>query len=175
MKDNSVIKSLMERRSIRFFKPDKIEEELLDTVLEVGTYAASGMNKQSPIIVVIHDEPTKDRIRKMNMQVMGVPKRERFFGAPTLIIVFADKNVHTHVEDGSLVMGNMMNAAHALGLGTCWVHHAREEFETEDGIALRREWGISDDYVGIAHLVIGYPDCENPEPKPRKEKYIYKV
>ena len=175
MKNNSVIKSLLERRSIRFFKPERIDEELLDKVLEVGTYAASGMNKQSPIIVVVHDEPTKDRIRRMNMQVMGVPKRERFFGAPTLLIVFADKNVHTYIEDGSLVMGNMMHAAHALGLGTCWVHHAREEFETEDGIALRREWGIPDNYAGIAHLVIGYPDCENPEPKPRKEKYIYKV
>lgn len=174
-KDNPIIKGLLDRRSIRFYKPDKIEEELLDTVLEVGTFAASARNLQSAIIVVINDEPTKDRIRKMNAQVMGTPKRDRFFEAPTLIVVFADSNVPTFVEDGSLVLGNMMNAAHALGLGSCWVHHAREEFETEEGVALRREWGIPDNYSGIAHLTLGYPDCEHPEPKPRKEKYVYKV
>jgi nitroreductase len=172
---NEVLKTIYERRSVKKYTDKPVPTELLNEILNAGSWAANGKAWQAPVMVAVTDPETREILRRLNATILGNPDADPFYGAPTIVVVLSDSDRFTYVEDGSLVMGNMMNAAHALGLGTCWVHHAREEFETEDGIALRREWGISDDYVGIAHLCIGYPDCENPEPKPRKEKYIYKV
>ena len=174
--ENKVIDSLVSRRSIRSYRPEQIKDEELEAILKAGTYAASGRNRQSAIMVAVQDKATRDKLSKMNGAVMG-REEDLFYGAPTVIIVLADKTVPTHFEDGCLVMGNLMNAAYAVGVDSCWIHRAREEFESEEGKALLREWGVenAENYVGIGHCILGYRDCEYPKPIPRKENYIYKV
>lgn len=166
------LQDLMTRRSIRKFKPDQVKEEQLQQILEAGMYAPTGMGAQSPIMVVIRDEETMEQLRRMNAAVMGNPDSNPFYGAPMMILVLADKSRGTYVEDGSLVMGNLLNAAHAVGVDSCWIHRAKEEFESEEGKALLRKWGISGDYAGIGHCILGYADVAQPEPKPRKEGYV---
>ncbi len=171
---NQTILDLLQRRSVRQFKEEQVAEELLDIVLQAGTFAPTGMNRQSPLIVAVQNRATIEKLRKMNAAVLGDPDADPFYGAPTVIVVFADKTVRTYREDGSLVIGNLCNAAHAVGLGACWIHRAREEFETEEGKELKKAWGISDDYEGIGHCILGVP-AVIPETKPRKENYIIKI
>ena len=171
---NEVIKNLVERRSIRKFKPDLIPQEDLDTIIKAGTYAATGMGAQSPIIVAVTNKEVRDKLSAMNAEIMGTTS-DPFYGAPIVLIVLADKNRPTYVYDGSLVMGNLMEAAHSLGIGSCWIHRAKEEFESPEGKAMLKEWGIEGDYEGIGHCVLGYADCELPEAKERKEDYVYYV
>ncbi len=171
---NQTIRDLLQRRSIRQFKDEQVSEELLDIVLEAGTFAPTGMNRQSPLMVAVQNKETIEILRKMNAAILGNPDADPFYGAPIIIVVFADKNVRTYREDGSLVIGNLCNAAHAVGLGACWIHRAKEEFETEEGKALMKEWGIAENYEGIGHCILGIPSVI-PETKPRKENYIIKV
>ncbi|MBR6514619.1 MAG: nitroreductase [Clostridia bacterium] len=173
--ENIVLKSLKERRSIRSYKDKQVEEEALQAILEAGTYAATGMNRQVPIIVCVQDKQTIEQLRRMNAEIMGTPDKDPFYGAPTVLIVLASTERPTYVEDGSLVLGNLMNAAYAVGVDSCWIHRAKQEFESEEGKALLKKWGIEGDYVGIGHLILGYRDCELPAPSPRKENYIYRV
>ena len=173
--ENIVLKSLKERRSIRSYQDRQVEEEALQAILEAGTYAATGMNRQVPIIVCVQDKETIEQLRRMNAEIMGTPDSDPFYGAPTVLIVLASTERPTYVEDGSLVLGNLMNAAYAVGVDSCWIHRAKQEFESEEGKALLRKWGIEGDYVGIGHLILGYRDCELPAPAPRKENYIYRV
>ena len=173
--DNQVLQCIKERRSIRSFEPKPVEDEKLSAILEAGTYAASGMGMQSPIMVVVKDDETKEQLRKMNAAVMGNPDTDPFYGAPVIVIVLADKNRGTYVEDGSLVIGNLMLAAHSLGVGSCWIHRAKEEFESPEGKALLKKWGIAGDYAGVGHCILGYVKGDYPPAKPRKEKYIYTV
>lgn len=173
--ENIILKALEERRSIRQYKPTLIEEEKLQAILRAGTYAATGMGKQSPIMVVVQDPETREVLRRMNGSIMGNPDMDPFYGAPTIVIVLADRTIGTCVEDGSLVMGNLMNAAYAVGVDSCWIHRAKEEFDSEEGKALLKKWGIEGDYVGVGHCILGYRDCEYPDAKPRKENYIYRV
>lgn len=171
---NETLKTLKERRSIRKYKKDQISEEQLNQILEAGTYAPTGVGKQSPIMVVVQDEQTIKEISKINAEIMET-NTDPFYGAPTVVIVFADKDVWTHVEDGSLVMGNLMNAAHAVGVDSCWIHRAKEVFETPKGKELLKKWGIEGNYVGIGNCILGYRDCEYPEAKARKESYIVRA
>ena len=173
--ENAVLKALEERRSVRSYQSRQVEEEALLAILRAGTFAASGMNRQSPIIVAVQDKDTIAKLTKMNAAIMGREGSDPFYGAPTVVIVLADPEVRTYVEDGSLVLGNMMNAAHAVGVDSCWIHRAREEFATEEGKALLQAWGIDTRYVGIGHLILGYCDTDKPEAKARKENYIYRV
>ena len=173
--ENIVLKSLKERRSIRSYKDKQVDEEALQAILEAGTYAATGMNRQVPIIVCVQDKETIEQFRRMNAEIMGTPDKDPFYGAPTVLIVLASTERPTYVEDGSLVLGNLMNAAYAVGVDSCWIHRAKQEFESEEGKALLKKWGIEGDYVGIGHLILGYRDCELPQPSPRKENYIYRV
>ncbi len=173
--ENIVLKSLKERRSIRSYQGRQVEEEALNAILEAGTYAATGMNRQVPIIVCVQDKETIEQLRRMNAEIMGNPDSDPFYGAPTILIVLCSTERPTYVEDGSLVLGNLMNAAYAVGVDSCWIHRAKQEFESEEGKALLRKWGIEGEYVGIGHLILGYRDCEHPEPAPRKENYIYRV
>ena len=168
---NETIKNLIERRSCRKFKPEQIKEEELQLILKAGEYAANGRGKQSPIMLVLQNKEIIGKLSKINAEIMGV-NSDPFFGAPTIVIVLADKNVRTYIEDGSLVIGNLMNAAHSLGIGSCWIHRAKEEFETEIGKEFLKQWGIPDNYVGIGHCILGYPEGNLPEAKPRKEDYI---
>ena len=173
--ENKVVEALCARRSVRSFQYKQVEEDVLSEILRAGTYAATGRGRQSPIMVVVQDPEIRERIRKMNAQILGNEDMDPFYGAPTIVIVLADRSVSTCLEDGSLVMGNLMNAASALGVDSCWIHRAREEFDSEEGKALLASWGIDGDYVGIGHCALGYGDCEKPKAAPRKENYIYRV
>ena len=171
---NESLKTLIERRSCRSYKPDPIPAEILDQILAAGTYAATGMGKQSPIMIAVTDKETRDRLSRMNAAVMGA-SNDPFYGAPVVIIVLANRAVPTYLYDGSLVMGNLMNAAHALGIASCWIHRAKEEFESAEGKAMLKELGIEGDYEGIGHCILGYAAQESNTPAPRKEKYIYRI
>ena len=171
---NESIKNMIERRSIRAYKPDMVKKKDIEEIVKVGTYAATGMNRQSPVIIAVTDQETRDKLSAMNAAIMGTDT-DPFYGAPVVLIVLADKSRPTYLYDGSLVMGNMMNAAHSLGLGSCWIHRAKEEFESEDGKELLKKWGVEGDYEGIGHCVIGYVEGDYPETKPRKEDYVYYV
>ena len=166
--------TLKTRRSCRAYKPELIEEEKLNAILEAGTYAATGMGKQSPIILAVTDRALRDRLSKMNAAVMGADM-DPFYGAPEVVIVLANKEIPTYLYDGSLVMGNMMNAAADLGVASCWIHRAKEEFESEEGKAIPKDLGIEGNYEGIGHLVLGYAAKPENAPAPRKAGYIYRV
>ncbi|SET34995.1 nitroreductase [[Clostridium] polysaccharolyticum] len=164
---------LKTRRSCRNYKPEQIKDEELNAVLEAGMYAPTGMGMQSPVMVVVQKPEIIKKLSAMNAAVMGVDT-DPFYGAPTVVIVLADKTRSTYKEDGSLVLGNLMNAAHAIGLGSCWIHRAKEVFESQEGKAMLKEWGIEGDYEGIGHCILGYAETEAPA-KPRKENYIVRV
>ena len=171
---NETLKTLVERRSCRSYKSDPVPAEILDQILEAGTFAATGMGKQSPIMIAVTDQKVRDRLSRMNADVMGA-NNDPFYGAPTVIVVLADKAVPTYLYDGSLVMGNLMNAAHSLGIASCWIHRAKEEFASEEGKAILKELGIEGDYEGIGHCILGYAAQENKTAAPRKDHYIYRI
>jgi len=174
---NDTLKVLETRRSCRNFKPDMIPEETLEQIVRAGTYAPTGMGKQSPIILAVTNKELRDQFSEENRKIMGAPVgMDPFYGAPVVLVVLADKNRPTHIYDGSLVMGNLMNAAHAVGVASCWIHRAKEEFESEEGKALLKKWGIEGDYVGIGHCILGYAAEGGEAPaKPRKEDYVVRV
>ena len=168
---NETIKNLLERRSVRGYKEDLVPEEVLNEILEAGEYAPSGMGQQGTLMVVTQNPELVAKLSKMNADVMGT-ESDPFYGAPTVVVVFADSNMPTCVENGSLVMGNMMLAAHSLGLGSCWIHRAKEVFDSPEGKALLKAWGIEGDYEGIGHCILGYPlPGALPEAQPRKADY----
>ena len=170
---NATIKDLLERRSIRKYTEEQVREEDLEQVLEAGKSAPTGMNRQSPVIVVVQCPECRERLRRLAASVRGGnPDGDPYYGAPTVCVIFSDPDVMTYVEDGSLVIGNMLNAAHAVGLGGCWIHGARQMFDTEEGKALMAEWGVDPRDVGIGHCILGYADGAYPDKKPRKEDYV---
>ena len=171
---NDVIRSLKERRSVRAYREEQVREEELRQILEAATYAPSGMGKQSAVMVVVQDKETIAKLSKLNAAVMGA-EIDPFYGAPTVVVVLADRSSFTWKEDGCLVMGNLMNAAYAVGVDSCWIHRAKEVFEGEEGQALLKQWGIEGDYVGVGHCILGYRAGELLEAKPRKANYIYRV
>jgi len=171
---NETIKTLLERRSIRKFKPEQIKEEELSAILEAGIYAPSGANQQSALFVVIQDKETLKKLSAMNAAVLGKPI-DPYYNAPTVILVFADKSKITPVEDASLALGNMLNAAASLGIGSCWVHRTKQMFEKDEGKDLLRKWGITGDYIGVGSCILGYPDCEHPKAAPRKDNSVIRV
>ena len=166
------IANLMTRRSTRQFKEDMIPKETIAKIIVAGTYAPTGMNWQSPVIIAVTNKALRDRISGWNAKVIGNDS-DPFYGAPVVLIVLADKSRPTYLYDGSLVMGNLMNAAHAYGIASCWIHRAKEEFESEEGKALLKELGIEGDYEGIGHCILGYPAGEPTPAAPRKESYVY--
>ena len=172
--ENEVIKTLTERRSVRRYTKKQVEDEKLELILKAGTYAPTGMGSQSPIMVVVQDPETISLLSKLNAVAMG-SSGDPFYGAPTVVIVLADKNMWTCVEDGSLVMGNLMNAAFSLGVDSCWIHRAKEIFETKEGKELLKKWGIGENYIGVGNCILGYRDGELASARPRKNNYIYRV
>lgn len=171
---NDILRSIKERRSVRRYKPDMVPKEIINQIIEAGTFAASGHGKQSPIIIAVTDKETRDQLARMNREIMGA-KNDTFYGAPVVLIVLARKDSPHKVYDGSLVMGNLMLAAHALGLGSCWIHRAKQEFESEEGLALLEKWGVKGEYEGIGHCILGYADGNVLPPAPRKADYVYYV
>ena len=168
------LNTLKTRRSCRAYKPDHVEDEKIRAIIEAGTYAATGMGKQSPIIIAVKDQEVRDKLAKVNASVMGMDI-DPFYGAPDLLVVLADKAMPTYIYDGSLVMGNMMNAAADLGVASCWVHRAKEEFESEEGKEILKTLGIEGDYEGIGNLILGYAAKPAGEAAPRKTNYVYEI
>lgn len=168
---NETIQTLETRRSVRGFDPEKMPtDEMISQVVEAGEYAPSGRGMQCPRIVIITNKAVRDRLSKLNAEVMGT-ESDPFYGAPVILLVLADRQRPTYLYDGSLVMGNLMNAAHSIGLGSCWIHRAKEVFDSAEGKALLAEWGIDGDYEGIGHVALGYALHEPAAAKPRKKDY----
>ena len=173
---NETLKVLETRRSCRNFKADMVKEEDLKAIIKAGTYAATGMGKQSPVIIAVTDKKLRDEISEENRRIGGWAEGfDPFYGAPVILIVLADKEIPTHVYDGSLVMGNLMNAAQSLGVGSIWIHRAKEEFESDFGKNILKKLGIEGEYEGIGHCALGYAAEEAKDPVPRKENYVYRI
>ena len=164
--------NLLTRRSVRKYKPKMPPREVIEKVAEAGTYAATGKNQQSPIIIAVTNKDLRDRMSRLNAQVLGVDF-DPFYGAPVVLVVLAERSNPNHVYDGSLVMGNLMLAAHAMGLGSCWINRARQVFDSDEGKEILRQLGIEGDYEGVGNCILGYADGEVPQAGSRKENYVY--
>lgn len=171
---NEVLKTILNRRSCKSYLPDAVPEEIINQVIEAGLYAANGRGMQAPVILAVTDKALRDRLEQLNSQYLphgGTP----FYGAPAVLVVLADKAAPTYVYDGSLAMGNMMLAAEALGVGSCWIHRAKQVFDSEEGKQILSDLGIKGDLEGIGNLVIGYPSGAPKQPAPRKEGRVFKA
>lgn len=174
---NETMKVLKERRSIRAYQKEQITDAQLEAILEAGIWAPSAKGQQSPVVVAVQDPETIALLSRLNARVMGA-QNDPFYGAPTVVVVLADPKATNEVNcicDGALVMGNLMNAAWSLGIGSCWINRAREVFALPEGKELLRKWGLPEDLVGVGNCILGYRDCEAPQPKPRKEGYVVRV
>lgn len=172
---NETLRTLKERRSIRSYKAEQIRDEELNAILEAGTWAPSGMNYQTSVMVVVQDQETISYMSALNAQIQGRPGTDPFYGAPTVVVVLTDGAAKNGIRDGSLVMGNLMNAAASLGVGSCWINRAGELFDMPEGKDLLRKWGLPETLVGVGNCILGYADGPIPEPKPRKDGYIVRV
>jgi nitroreductase len=168
----NAMECMLTRKSVKSYKSDPVPKELIEQIIAAGLNAPSGLNKQSPIILAVTDKQVRDELSKLNAGKDPFFRADPFYGAPVVLVVLADKSAHTYVYDGSLVMENLQLAAHALGLGACWIHRAKETFETPEGKAILAKLGIEGDYEGIGNCVIGYTDVESPK-KPRRENRVY--
>lgn len=171
---SDMIEKLKSRRSIRKYSDKPVPQEMLDRIIEAGLYAPSGMGRQDSIIICVTDKKTRDALSALNAKIMG-GNADPFYGAPAVLIVLVKKDCPTGIYDGSLVMQNLMLAADELGLGSCWIHRAKEEFELEEGKQLLKKLGIEGEYEGIGHCIVGYADGEAPAPAARKENRIYYI
>ena len=169
---NEVLKAIYDRRSVKKYTDKPVPAELLDEILKAGSWAANGKAWQAPVMVAVTDHETRETLRRLNAEILGNPDADPFYGAPVVVAVLSDSERFTYVEDGSLVIGNMMLAAYSLGVDSCWIHRAREVFDTEEGKALKAKWGLGDNFIGIGHCILGYRDCDYPAAKPRKEGRI---
>lgn len=173
---NEAYENLLTRRGYHCYSPEPIPQVDLEKILRAGTYAPTGRDWQSPIILAVTNREMRDRLSKMNAAVLNNGVKDPFYGAPVVLAVLADKTIDTYLYDGSLVMGNLMLAAHALGYASRWIHRAKEVFETQEGKAILRQLGINaDQYEGVGHCILGYPGEEPPVPKPRKKNYVYYI
>ena len=170
---NEALKNLMDRRSIKKYKSDMVPMEIIDQICEAGKYAACGRGAQAGLIIAVTDKAMRDKLSAMNAAVMGTDT-DPFYGAPVVLVVLANKEVPTYLYDGSLVIGNLMTAANALGIGSCWIHRAKQMFESEEGEQILADLGIEGQWEGIGNCILGYAD-EVKEAKPRKENWIYKI
>lgn len=170
---NETIKTLKSRCSVKKYASMQVPDDILDAILEAGLYAPSGLNNQQVYTVAVRDRETRDLLAEMNTKLRGVTS-DTFYGAPCVIVVLADPRNGTWVEDGSLVMGNLLNAATALGVSSCWIHRARETFDTPEGKALLKKWGLPEQLRGVGNCILGYADGDTAR-KPRKEGRILKI
>lgn len=170
--ENVVLESLKNRRSVRKYSSRPVEDEKLEAILEAATYAPTGMGRQSPVIVMVKSEETVRKLSRLNAAVMGVDT-DPFYGAPMVAVVFGCKTAApTWLEDACLVAGNLLNAAHAVGVDSCYIYRAKQVFESEEGLSLLKQWGLDENYVGVANCILGYGEGPAPEAKLRKADYI---
>ena len=173
--ETEALEVLKNRRAIRKFKPEQITEEELQAVVEAGTYAPTGGGKQGVQIVVVQKPEDVAEVNRLNGAVMGNPNGKPYYGAPTILLVFETEDCMTHELDGAAVCTNLLNAAYAVGLGSCWIHRTKQAFASDEGKALLRKWGLSETLVGVASVALGYADGDAPQPKPRKADYVVRV
>ena len=166
--------NIIDRRSTKKFKADLVPDEIIEKIVKAGTFAPTGRGLQSPIIIAVTNPELRNKLSRMNADVLGT-NADPFYGAPVVLVVLADKSVNTHIYDGSLVMGNLMLAANALGVGSCWIHRAKEMFESDEGKEILKSLGIEGEFEGIGNCVLGYSDGYEPKDAPRKENYAYYV
>ena len=168
------IEALIHRRSCRNYSDRPVEAEKLARIIEAGQYAPSGMGRQPVTFVAVTDPATVERLSQLNAQVMD-SEGDPFYGAKTVVVVLVDRSVPTHLEDGSLAMGNLLNAAYALGVDSCWIHRAHEVFDSPEGLELLAKWGLPADgsLRGVGHCILGYAEDTLPEPKPRRDNVVY--
>ena len=171
---NAELQALKERRSVRKYKADMVPQELIDQVIDAGLYAASGHGTQEVIIVAVTNKEVRDKLAQMNREILCT-NSDSFYGAPVVLVVLGPKSNKLTPYDGSLVMGNLMQAAHAVGLGSCWINRAKEEFASEEGKQLLKEWGIEGEYEGVGHCILGYTDGTVPQAAPRKANRVFYV
>lgn len=169
------MENLLTRRSCRAYKDEPVSDDAIYNIVRAGLYAPSGMGRQSAIVVVVTDRAVRDQLSRMNAKIAGMKEGDPFYGAPVVLVVLADRTVPTHVEDGALMMGNLLNAAHAEGLGSCWIHRAREEFESPEGKALLEKLGVKGDYVGIGHAILGVPAGAPGEAPAHREGRVFRI
>ena len=173
---NIALENLLTRRACRAYEDRQITENELESILEAGKYAPTGMGRQTPFIVVIQDKETIEKVERLNASVIGRPEAHTFYGAPTLIVVFSDVSNDLGFADGNMVMANLLNGANAVGVDSCYIWRAREVFETEEGKALKAKWNIPENYSGIGNVILGYGKSEGKKPAaPRKENYVIRV
>ena len=172
---NELLQGILTRRSCKKFKPDMVPQDIINQIVEAGLYAPNGMGKQSPIILAVTEKETRDRLSRLNRKYDPFKREDPFYGAPVVLVVLADKNVPTYIYDGSLVMGNMLLAAHALGIGGCWIHRAKETFADPEGKAILASLGVEGDFEGIGNCILGYPDVVIKEAAPRKANRVFKI
>lgn len=168
---NSTIRDIVSRRSVKKYLSTEVKTELVEAVAQAGTYAPTGMNRQSPLIIAVTNQALRNRLSAINAAILGVDS-DPFYGAPVVLAVLAKKSVPTRIYDGSLVMANLMLAAHSLGLGSCWIHRAKETFELDEGREMLRALGVTDEYEGVGFCIIGYPDDQPKPQSPRKDDYV---
>lgn len=168
------LQNMMSRKSVKKYKSDPVPKELLDKIIAAGLQAPSGLNKQAPIILAVTNKEIRDKLSADNMRKDPFHRADPFYGAPVVLVVLADKSASTYLYDGALVMENLQLAAHALGLGACWIHRARETFDLPEWKAWLKELGIEGEYEGIGNCIVGYADME-PQEKPRKENRVYYI
>ena len=166
----STLEDLKTRRAVRSYNDEPVTREELEAVLEAGTWAPTAMGAQRACIVAVTNKADRDAVSRLNAGVMG-NDGDPFYGAPVVLVVFGDGTWPMAVKDGSLIMGNLMNAAHAIGLGSCWIDRAEPVFETEEGKALMKKWGVPEGYIGVGNCILGHTDAQ-PEPKPRKADFV---
>ncbi|MCD7808863.1 MAG: nitroreductase [Erysipelotrichaceae bacterium] len=163
--------ALLNRRSVRSYNDKPVSKETIEKIVEAGKYAPTGMGRQSPIIIAVTNKDMRDKLSRLNAKVMN-KDIDPFYGAPAVLVVLADKALPTHIYDGSLVMGQLMLAAYNEGVSSCWIHRAKEVFESDEGKAILKDLGIEGEYEGIGHCILGYSD-NIPEAKERKDNYVY--
>ncbi|MBQ3110715.1 MAG: nitroreductase [Clostridia bacterium] len=171
---NEIINAMIERRSCKSFKSDMLPKETIDEIITAGLWAANGRALQTPVIIAVTDKETRDKLSELNAAVMGA-NSDPFYNAPVVLIVLAPKEHPNRVYDGSLVMGNLMLAAHSMGVGSCWIHRAKEVMATEEGKAILKAAGLEGEWEGIGNCVIGYPDGPLKEAQKRKDGRVYRV
>ncbi len=172
---NDILQAMITRRSCKSFLPDPVPQEMIDGMIEAGLYAASWMGRQMPVILAVTDPQERDLLSRLNARYDALKRPDPFYGAPAVLCVLVPKDAPAGVEDGSLVLGNLMLAAHSLGIGSCWIHRARQVFEDPEGIALLRRAGLDETYRGVGHCVIGYPKKQNDRIPPRREGRVFRL
>ena len=172
---NEILKAIQERRSCKKYKSDMVPQEIIEKVIEAGLFAASAMGKQAPIVIAVSDKEMRDKLCRLNSKYDPMHREDPFYNAPVVLAVLAPKEMGTAVHDGSLVLGNMMLAAHSLDIGSCWIHRAKETFEDEEGKEILKSLGVEGEYVGIGNCILGYPEVLNKNIIPRRDGRVYRV